>query len=94
MISPKENQDPIVVYSEKEIKKVVFQLVSLGSPGLIDSYPTKFYQHMWDSIGSDFKALLQNFFKNKYSIRKLSKTFIVYYPKKSSPENVNCFRPH
>ena len=41
----------------------------------------------------DIIALVQKNIKNKYSLRKLNKTFIVYIPKKSNPQNVNNYRP-
>lgn len=92
MISPKENMELIATPSEEDIKKVVFQIGSLKSPGS-DGYPARFFQHMWDSIGNDIIAFVQDFFKHKFSLGKINKTFIVYNHKKNNPKNVNDFRP-
>lgn len=80
MVSREENLELIIIPSEAEINKEVFQLVSLKSPRP-DGYSTCVPQNS-----------MQDFFKNKHSPMKINKTFIVYIPKKSS-QNLNDLRP-
>lgn len=48
---------------------------------------------MWGSIGNEIINLVKKFFTHKYSLKEINKTFIVYIPKKSNPQDVNDFRP-
>lgn len=71
-----ENENLIAISNSNEIKEAVFQLGSLKSPGL-DGYPTKFYQHMWESLGIDITNIVQDFFRHKSSLKRINKSFII-----------------
>lgn len=65
IVSGEYNQVLLVTTSESEIKEVVFQLGTLKSPGP-EGILAKFYQHMWEHIGSDIINFTQVFF-TRYS---------------------------
>ena len=83
MISPKENMELIATPLEEDIKKVVFQIGSLKSPGS-DGYPARFFQHMWDSIGNDIIAFVQDFFKKNSPLGKSTKPLLSITIKKTT----------
>ena len=84
IISHDENTKLVEIPYEKEVKDVVFNLGSLKSTGP-DGYPAKFYQHIWDTISRDIVNIVKSFFKYKFSLGKINKTFIVLISKKVKP---------
>ena len=48
---------------------------------------------MWDTIGRDIVNIVKSFFKYKFSLGKINKTFLVFIPKKSQATTMSDFRP-
>ena len=48
---------------------------------------------MWETIGRDIVNIVKSFFKYKFSLRKINKTFLVLNPKKSQATTLSDFRP-
>uniref|UniRef100_A0A803Q0M3 Reverse transcriptase domain-containing protein n=1 Tax=Cannabis sativa TaxID=3483 RepID=A0A803Q0M3_CANSA len=77
------NQPP----TSEEIKKVVWSMPPLKSPGP-DGFPTKFFKDYWDIVGPQTIEFVQEFFRSGNFSKEINRTFIVLIPKRA---NANCF---
>uniref|UniRef100_A0A803NUT2 Reverse transcriptase domain-containing protein n=1 Tax=Cannabis sativa TaxID=3483 RepID=A0A803NUT2_CANSA len=91
-ISEAENERLSVCPTEEEIKRVVWSLPPLKSPGP-DSFPVKFFKQYWDVVGMQVVNFVQEFFHNEIFCKEVNRTFIVLIPKKPQAERFDDYRP-
>uniref|UniRef100_A0A803NUS3 Reverse transcriptase domain-containing protein n=1 Tax=Cannabis sativa TaxID=3483 RepID=A0A803NUS3_CANSA len=91
-ISEAENERLSACPTEEEIKRVVWSLPPLKSPGP-DSFPVKFFKQYWDVVGMQVVNFVQEFFHNEIFCKEVNRTFIVLIPKKPQAERFDDYRP-
>lgn len=91
-ISVEMNSTLCIVYSEMEIKTALFQMYPTKSPGP-DGMPPLFFQHYWDSIGSDIVAAVQHFFMSGQMLSSMNFTHVCLIPKVKNPVRMSDLRP-
>lgn len=87
-ISTEENDEITRIPSEDEIKKIVFDMNPLKTPGL-DGMPGLFYRHYWSIVGKQLVAATQNFFRDGWMLREMNQTFITLILKTKGAHNFN-----
>ena len=78
-------------FSLEEIKKVVFKMAHNKSPGP-DGFTAEFYQHYWELVKFDLKAMLDDFANRKIDISRLNYGIITLVPKGSDANQIQKFR--
>lgn len=63
-VTPEENDMLTSVFSEEEVKHVVFQMEHSKAPGP-DGFPAEFCQVFWEVIKEDLMALFRDFYEKK-----------------------------
>lgn len=91
-ISKEHNRWLIRPVSKDEVRVALFSMDPNKSQGL-DGMSPGFYQHYWDVIGTNIVHFCDHFMKEGYLPAGLTKTHLVFIPKKSKPENVSDLRP-
>ena len=91
-VTDQENSELCKIPTREEIKKVVFGMKSLKTPGP-DGFPALFYKHYWDTVGDQVVQATQSFFRNGWLLKDFNKTFIHLIPKKKGACNFNHFHP-
>jgi hypothetical protein len=69
-----------VMFSEKEVKEVIFQMKHNKAPGP-DGFPAEFYQAFWEVIKGDLMALFNDFHEGKLPLYSLNFGIITLLPK-------------
>ena len=78
---PREYENILVEeFSLEEIKKVVFKMAHNKSPRP-DGFTAEFYQHYWELVKFDLKAMLDDFANRKIDISRLNYGIISLVPK-------------
>ncbi|XP_074265403.1 uncharacterized protein LOC141587836 [Silene latifolia] len=80
------------LFTKKEVRKAVFHLGSLKSPGP-DGFPALFYQWCWHFIKHDVVSAVLQTLNSGEVPRQWNKTFITLIPKCTNPEGVDNYRP-
>lgn len=91
-ISTEINNTLCAVYSAGEIKIALFQIYPTKSPGP-DGMSPLFFQHYWDSIGTNIVAAVQHFFLSGQMLRSMNFTHVCLIPKVKNPERMSDLRP-
>lgn len=91
-ISSHEADELMKPFSIEEIHSVVFSMEKNKSPGP-DGFPIDFYQHFWELIKWDLKALLDDFHAGKADISRLNYGIITLVPKTKDAKQIQKFRP-
>lgn len=79
-------------FSLEEIKEVVFKMSHNKSPGP-DGFTSKFYQHFWELIKFDLKALIDDFHKGDLDIFRLNYGIITLVPKTKDANQIHKYMP-
>ncbi|XP_074288621.1 uncharacterized protein LOC141613777 [Silene latifolia] len=79
-------------FTAKEVRKAVFQMGPLKSPGP-DGIPAIFYQKCWHLVKKDFTKAVLSTLNSGVVLRKANRTFITLVPKCDNPEEVQDYRP-
>ncbi|GAA0180019.1 hypothetical protein LIER_42236 [Lithospermum erythrorhizon] len=58
-----------------------------------DGMPALFYQHYWDTVGSDVGNMVLNCVNEGIFLKNLNFTLIMLIPKMASPVNMSQFHP-
>uniref|UniRef100_A0A2N9F3J3 RNase H type-1 domain-containing protein n=1 Tax=Fagus sylvatica TaxID=28930 RepID=A0A2N9F3J3_FAGSY len=77
-ISTEENDEITRIPSEDEIKKIIFDMNPLKTPGP-DGMPGFFYRHYWNIVGKQLVAATQNFFRDGWMLQKLTEALLEGY---------------
>ncbi|KAM6543504.1 hypothetical protein CsatB_007951 [Cannabis sativa] len=91
-ILDEENSLLCVIPLEDEVKKVVWSMPPLKSPGP-DGFPIKFFKLYWDIVGSQVVEFVKEFFHSGKFCKMVNKSFIVLIPKKAHACRFDDFRP-
>jgi hypothetical protein len=73
-------------------KKVVFEMEHNKASGP-DGFTAEFYQHFWELIKWDLKAMLDDFHKGHLNIARLNYGIITLVPKSKEAKHIQKFRP-
>lgn len=79
-------------FSEEEVKRALFQMHPLKSPGP-DGYPALFYKKYWDILGKDVCRAVLSYLNGGNFDAGLNITNIVLIPKVNTPSKLSDFRP-
>lgn len=91
-ITPDQNAAMLRIPSYGEIKRVVFGMSPTKAPGP-DGMSSIFFQHYWETVGSDMVSMVQKFFRHGHMLKELNHTHITLIPKTQSANIVSKFRP-
>ena len=91
-VSVEENVELCKIPTREEVKKAIFGIKSLKSPGP-NGLPTLFYEHYWEIFGYQVTLAIQGFFRHGKLLQEFNNTFIVFIRKKNGACNFNQFRP-
>ncbi|KAL0460646.1 UNVERIFIED_CONTAM: hypothetical protein Slati_0691800 [Sesamum latifolium] len=86
------NQALAEPFTADEVKKAVFGMYPLKSPGP-DGMPPLFFQKFWRVIGNDVISSALRILNNQVLLHKMNHMHIVLIPKCSNPETVAQLRP-
>uniref|UniRef100_A0A803P0S6 Reverse transcriptase domain-containing protein n=1 Tax=Cannabis sativa TaxID=3483 RepID=A0A803P0S6_CANSA len=92
VINDEMNVELTRVPSEEEVRKVVWSMAPLKSPGP-DGMPGRFYRAHWSTVGKDVVGTVIEFFRTGEFVKSLNRTFIVLIPKKNGASKFDEFRP-
>ncbi|XP_074282891.1 uncharacterized protein LOC141607441 [Silene latifolia] len=79
-------------FSKKDVRRAVFQLGALKSPGP-DGFPALFFQRCWHTVKDDVSSTVLSILNSGLVLKELNITFIALIPKCASPEKVDDYRP-
>ena len=82
-VTQAENDAVKRISDREEIRRVVWQLHPLKSPGP-DGFSGCFYKKLWDIVGVTVVNFVQDLFRNKYFLKLINRTFITMIPKGES----------
>ena len=91
-VSIEKNVELCRIPTREEVKKAIFGIKSLKSPGP-DGLPALFYKHYWETVGDQVTLAVHDFFKYGKLFQEFNSTFIVLIPKKNGACNFNQFHP-
>lgn len=74
--------------TDEEIFETVKQINPLKAPDP-HSMQDIFYQKNWDIIGKSVCKIVRSFFKSRYMLKELSKTYIILVSKIANPDSIN-----
>ncbi|XP_030510070.2 uncharacterized protein LOC115724847 [Cannabis sativa] len=87
LLEPCITEDENILLSQpptsEEIKKVVWNMPSLKSPGP-DGFPTKFFKDYRDIVGPQTIEFVQEFFRSENFSKEINRTFIVLIPERAN----------
>ncbi|GKE05204.1 RNA-directed DNA polymerase, eukaryota [Tanacetum coccineum] len=78
--------------SRDEVRNAVWGCGENKSPGP-DGFTFEFFRKFWDTLGSDFCAVVEWFFDHSSFSRGCNSSFIALIPKNHDPKFVNDYRP-
>lgn len=79
-------------FSTEDIKRAVFSIHSLKSPGH-DGFNSEFFKRSWDVIGKDVCADVSEYFVSGHMKPELNKTTLVLLAKTDAPKDATEYRP-
>ena len=91
LLTPGQQQQLILPFSEDEELKAVRGLNSEGARGL-DDIPVFFYKDCWDTVRHNVMAALEDFKAGRCHMDRLNKAYIVLLPKVQGAEQIGDFR--
>lgn len=86
------NHEFCAPYSSHEIKFALFQMYPTKAPGP-DGMPPIFFQHFWESIGTDVVGVVQSFLHAGHILNQINYTHICLIPKVKNPDKMTDLRP-
>lgn len=87
-----ENSVLTAKFSEEEIKSVIWNIDSNGSPGP-DGFTFGFYKTCWETIKGDVMRMMNEFHLNGKLVKGFNPSFICLIPKKDAPQRIDDYRP-
>jgi hypothetical protein len=87
-----ENEALTAMFSEKEVKAVIFQMKHNKSPGP-DGIPADFFQALWEVIKGVLMALFKDFHEGKLPLFSLNFGIITLLLKQKEATHIRQFRP-
>jgi hypothetical protein len=91
-ISMEDNEKLDVVFTEREVKKAIFQMKHNKTPGL-DGFLAEFYQIFWEIIKGDLMALFKELHEGNLPNFNLNFGIITLLPKQKEATHTKHFRP-
>ena len=91
-ISPQEQEDLIRPFTMEETQAIVFAMEKNKSPGP-DGFAIDFYQHFWEMVKTDLKAILDDLHCGKVDLARLNYRIITLVPKTKESRQIQKFRP-
>jgi mannosylglycoprotein endo-beta-mannosidase len=91
-VTIEENNLLTALYTEEEVKKVVFQMEHNKAPGP-DGFPGEFYQNFWEVIKSDLLELFSFLHAGQLELFCLNFGEIILLPKIIDAERIQQYRP-
>ncbi|XP_019158195.1 PREDICTED: uncharacterized protein LOC109154910 [Ipomoea nil] len=91
-ISREEAESLIKPADSHEVKKAVFGMKRMGSPGP-DDIQAAFYQDYWDEVGNSITMFVNEALATGKVPISFLESFITLIPKKTNPESAADFRP-
>lgn len=91
-ITEEMNRNLTRAVKDLEIKKAVFQLGTLKSPGP-DGFNGLFFQLYWDKEGSEVCMAVKDFFSSGSLVKDFNLADLVLIPKVQFPETLSHMRP-
>lgn len=91
-VSIEENELLTRLFSEEEIKTVVFSCYADGAPGL-DGISFMFYQRYWEVIKKDLVSMFNDFWNGDLDLYRLNFAMINLIPKEEGATSMMKFRP-
>ena len=91
-VSNLENEILSDIFTQKEIREVIFQKELNKAPGL-DGFPAEFYQTFWEVIKPDLLALFNEFHQGSLPLHSLNFGVITLLPKKAEAIMIQQYRP-
>ena len=92
VVSAEQSQRLLAEYSSEDIKRAVFDIPGIKSPGP-DGYGSFFYQENWDLIGAEVCEAIKSFLQTRNLLKEINTTVITLIPKVQCPNMVSDFRP-
>jgi hypothetical protein len=86
-ISPEDNEKLVAMFTEQDVKEVVFKMKHNIAPGP-DGFPAEFYQIFWETIKGDLMALFKDFYLNKMPLFNLNFGIITLLPKQKETSHI------
>jgi hypothetical protein len=91
-VSIEENNLLMVMYTEEEVRKTIFQMEHNKAPGH-DGFPAEFYQKNWDTIKVDLLELFGCLHVGQLELFLLNFGEIILLPKVNEVEMIQQYRP-
>lgn len=91
-MSGQENDILCDMFTEEEVKGVVFSMEHNSAPGL-DGFPAEFYQVFWNVIKGDLLAMFAEFHAGTLPLKSLNFGVITLLPKKADASSIQQYRP-
>ena len=91
MLTPCQQQQLILPFSEDEVIAAVRGLNNEGAPG-VDDIPVFFYKDYWDTVRHEVMAALEDFRAGRCHMDMLNRAYIVLLPKVQGAEQIGDFR--
>jgi hypothetical protein len=86
-----ENEQLIKLFSEEEVRHVVFQMEHNKAPGP-DGFPAEFYQACWNIVKEDLMALFTDFHEGTLPLYRLNFDTIILIPKCQEAKTIQQYR--
>jgi hypothetical protein len=90
-VSTEDNEALTTVFSEKEVKEVIFQMKNNKAPNP-DGFPAEFYQAFWEVIKEDLMALFKEFHEGNLPLFILNIGIITLLQKPKEATQIRQFR--
>jgi hypothetical protein len=87
-----ENEALTAMFSEKEIKEIIFQIKHNKAPGP-DGFPAEFFQTFWEVIKGVSMALFKDFHEEKLALFSLNFGIITLLLKQKEATHIRQFQP-
>lgn len=92
LVTDLETENLQKLFSEEELKEVVFGSYGEGAPGP-DGLPFLFYQKFWEIVKGDLCRMCQALYDDKLDLYRLNFAMIALIPKEENAREMKKFRP-